>query len=81
MFSPNGKIIKKEKMEKLDLTKRYKVYYTAASKPQFVELELAQYLSILGKGDPRCLVEIQFHYQPSCGWGRLCTWGIGSVSS
>lgn len=52
MFSPNGKIIKKEKMEKLDLTKRYKAYYTAASKPQIVELEPAQYLSILGKGDP-----------------------------
>jgi len=39
-------------MEKLDLTKRYKACYTAANKPQIVELEPAQYLSILGKGDP-----------------------------
>ncbi|MCC6724488.1 MAG: GyrI-like domain-containing protein [Saprospiraceae bacterium] len=39
-------------MEKLDLTKRYKTYYTAATKPEIVEFEPAQYLSILGKGDP-----------------------------
>lgn len=39
-------------MEKLDLVKRYKAYYTATNKPQIVEFEPAQYLSILGKGDP-----------------------------
>lgn len=39
-------------MEKLDLVKHYKTYYTATTKPQIVEFEPAQYLSILGKGDP-----------------------------
>ncbi len=39
-------------MEKLDLTKLYKSYYTATSKPALVEIEAAKYLSILGKGDP-----------------------------
>jgi len=39
-------------MEKLDLTKHYKSYYTAKSSPEIVEIETAQFLSILGKGDP-----------------------------
>jgi hypothetical protein len=39
-------------MEKLDLTKLYKSYYTAKSKPMLVTIEPAQYLSIAGKGDP-----------------------------
>lgn len=39
-------------MEKLDLSKLYKSYYTATNKPALVEVEAAKYLSILGKGDP-----------------------------
>jgi hypothetical protein len=39
-------------MEKLDLSKLYKTYYTATNKPALVDIEAAKYLSILGKGDP-----------------------------
>lgn len=39
-------------MEKLDLTKKYKRYYTARTKPEMVEIEPAQFLSMMGKGDP-----------------------------
>ncbi|MFD2918560.1 GyrI-like domain-containing protein [Terrimonas rubra] len=39
-------------MEKLDLTKKYKTYFTAKTKPEIVEIGPAQYLSIAGNGDP-----------------------------
>jgi hypothetical protein len=39
-------------MEKLDLTKHYKNYYTAKNKPEILTIERVQYLSITGKGDP-----------------------------
>lgn len=39
-------------MEKLNLTKKYKKYYTATAKPEIIETGPAQYLSITGKGDP-----------------------------
>jgi hypothetical protein len=40
-------------MDKLDLAKQYKSYYTAKSMPEYVLLdEPVPYLSILGKGDP-----------------------------
>lgn len=39
-------------MEKLDLTKQYKAYYTAANQPQLLDIPAAQFLSISGKGDP-----------------------------
>lgn len=39
-------------MEKLDLTKQYKQYYTAAEKPALVIIDKAVFLSIAGKGDP-----------------------------
>lgn len=39
-------------MEKLDLTKKYKTYFTAKTKPEIVEIERAQFLSIVGKGAP-----------------------------
>jgi hypothetical protein len=39
-------------MDKLDLTKKYKSYYTAKTKPELVEIEKARFLSITGKGDP-----------------------------
>ncbi|MEJ7682535.1 MAG: hypothetical protein WKG06_32710 [Segetibacter sp.] len=39
-------------MEKLDLTKKYKTYFKAKTKPEIVEIEPARFLSIVGKGDP-----------------------------
>jgi hypothetical protein len=39
-------------MEKLDLVKQHKTYYTAKSKPELVIIAPAHYLSIAGKGDP-----------------------------
>ncbi|MBC7554152.1 MAG: GyrI-like domain-containing protein [Taibaiella sp.] len=39
-------------MEKLNLSKLYKAYYTAKTQPELVETEQAQYLSITGQGDP-----------------------------
>jgi len=39
-------------MEKLDLVKKYKSYYTAPNHPQLLEIEAAQFLAIAGKGDP-----------------------------
>jgi len=39
-------------MEKIDLVKKHKSYYTAKEKPTIVEIEKAHFLSIAGKGDP-----------------------------
>lgn len=39
-------------MEKLDLVKHFKSYYSAKAKPELLNFEKAQYLSIQGKGDP-----------------------------
>lgn len=39
-------------MEKIDLRKQYKAYYSAAKKPEIVQIEPAYYLSMSGKGDP-----------------------------
>src|SRR5687768_6684459 len=39
-------------MEKTDLTKKYKAYYEAKTKPEVVTLEPAKYVSIQGMGDP-----------------------------
>lgn len=39
-------------MEKLDLTKKYKTYYNAATRPEIVDIDPARYLSITGTGDP-----------------------------
>lgn len=39
-------------MKKLDLTKEYKNYYSAKTKPELFEIGSANYLSIKGKGDP-----------------------------
>ncbi|MGO4495303.1 GyrI-like domain-containing protein [Paenibacillus sp. 2RAB27] len=39
-------------MEKLDLAKTYKAYYTASTKPELVVFEPISYVSIVGKGDP-----------------------------
>lgn len=39
-------------MEKLDLAKKFKTYYSAKNKPELVVVEPARFLSISGKGDP-----------------------------
>ena len=39
-------------MEKLDLSKQHKAYYTATTTPTLVDIEAAKFLSIVGKGDP-----------------------------
>ncbi|QNL47829.1 GyrI-like domain-containing protein [Olivibacter sp. SDN3] len=39
-------------MEKLDLTKEYKTYFTAKTTPEIIEIGTAQFLSLTGKGDP-----------------------------
>jgi hypothetical protein len=39
-------------MNKLDLTKTYKTYFTAKTKPELVTIGAAQFISIQGKGDP-----------------------------
>ncbi|PZR31698.1 MAG: hypothetical protein DI538_20620 [Azospira oryzae] len=39
-------------MNKLDLTKKYKQYYTAKSQPELIHLEEITYLSLEGQGDP-----------------------------
>ncbi len=39
-------------MEKLDLRKKYKNYFTAGSEPELVDIEPAHFISLKGKGDP-----------------------------
>ena len=39
-------------MDTLDLTKKYKNYYSAKAKPELLNIETAKFLSITGKGDP-----------------------------
>jgi len=39
-------------MEKLDLSKKYKTYFSASQTPKIIEIEPAQFLSLTGKGDP-----------------------------
>lgn len=39
-------------MEKTDLTKLHKSYYTAKKIPEIINFETVQYLAITGKGDP-----------------------------
>jgi hypothetical protein len=39
-------------MEKLNMTKTYKTYYSAKNKPELVAVKPAQFISIAGKGDP-----------------------------
>lgn len=39
-------------MSKLDLSKEFKHYYSAKNKPEIIDIEKAQFLSIEGKGDP-----------------------------
>lgn len=39
-------------MEKLDLTKKYKTYFSAKTKPELVTIEQAHFIAVEGKGDP-----------------------------
>lgn len=39
-------------MGKLDLTKKYKTYFTAKPTPELVEIDEANFISLCGKGDP-----------------------------
>lgn len=39
-------------MDKLDLSKKYKTYFTAPTSPELVEFDKANFISITGKGDP-----------------------------
>ncbi len=39
-------------MEKLDLTRHYKAWYTARAQPELIDAEEAHFISISGKGDP-----------------------------
>lgn len=39
-------------MEKLDLTKKYKTYFTAKTQPEIIEIEKAFFIALCGKGDP-----------------------------
>jgi hypothetical protein len=39
-------------MDKIDLTKKYKDYYSAKSKPELVDFGKVLYLTITGKGEP-----------------------------
>ncbi|WP_423146102.1 GyrI-like domain-containing protein [Rubrolithibacter danxiaensis] len=39
-------------MEKFNLSKAYKSYYSAKNEPELVQVEAAQFLSVRGKGDP-----------------------------
>lgn len=39
-------------MEKIDLAKKYKQYYTAKTQPEIITIPPVSYLSIAGKGDP-----------------------------
>jgi hypothetical protein len=45
-------IVNISKMNKLDLTKKYKSYFTAKTTPEIIEIAPARFLSITGKGDP-----------------------------
>jgi hypothetical protein len=39
-------------MEKIDLSKQFKSYYTAKTSPEIIDFPTARYVSLLGQGDP-----------------------------
>ncbi|MBL7793644.1 MAG: GyrI-like domain-containing protein [Saprospiraceae bacterium] len=62
-------------MEKLDLTKLYKSYYTAKVTPEIVEFDTARFVSIQGSGDPSgdaFAADIQLLYPVAYGVKALC---------
>ncbi|MBP8239182.1 MAG: GyrI-like domain-containing protein [Saprospiraceae bacterium] len=62
-------------MEKIDLTKLYKSYYTAKAIPELVQVDRAVFVSILGKGDPSgasFVADIQLLYPVAYGVKAIC---------
>jgi len=62
-------------MEKLDLVKFHKKYYSAKTAPEIVDIETARYVSILGKGDPSgeaFSADIQLLYPVAYSVKALC---------
>lgn len=62
-------------MEKLDLTKLYKTYYSTKPVPETVDFPSARYVSILGKGDPSgeaFVADIQLLFPVAYGVKAIC---------
>ncbi len=62
-------------MPKLDLVKEYKSYYKASKKPELVEFEEANYLSIEGKGEPAGKIfvsKVEALYPLAYGIKKIC---------
>jgi hypothetical protein len=62
-------------MEKIDLTKLYKNYYTAKPTPSLIQAERAVFVSITGKGDPSgesFSADIQALYPVAYGVKAIC---------
>ncbi|MDP6048010.1 MAG: hypothetical protein QGG23_00980 [Candidatus Bathyarchaeota archaeon] len=54
-------------MEKLDLKKKLRPFYSAKKKPELVEIPHGNFLTIIGKGEPGARSTFMFltHYQIS----------------
>ena len=64
-------------MEKTDLSKKHKSYYSAKPKPELLEFGPAQYLSLCGKGDPseKMFAEkVQALYTVAYALKFVCKW-------
>ncbi len=75
LSQPPGSFAKKNKMEKIDLQKKFRAYYSATSKPALVILKQAKYLAITGQGDPSAAAftdKIQTLYKVSYAIKFLC---------
>ena len=62
-------------MSKLDLAKEYKSYYKAGKKPEILEFGEANYLSIVGKGEPAGEVfvsKVEALYPLAYGIKKIC---------
>jgi hypothetical protein len=62
-------------MSKLDLVKEYRSYYKAGKKPEIVEFQGANYLSIEGKGEPAGKVfvsKVEALYPLAYGIKKIC---------
>ena len=62
-------------MPKLDLAKEYKTYYKAGKKPEVVEFDEANYLTIEGKGEPAGEVfvsKVEALYPLAYGIKKIC---------
>lgn len=62
-------------MAKLDLVKKYKVYYKAGAKPEIIEFGPVKYLTIEGKGEPAGEIftsKIEALYPLAYGIKKVC---------